>query len=136
MTKFESIFEDLKKALLCLEEVLKEEKTDITRDSAIQRFEIVFELAWKTIKAFLEEQHNIACVSPINWLKEAFRTGIIDYDDQWLQISKLRNYTVHTYNEKLAEKVYAGLPTMVNLCKKVIITIEDEINKWKTTEFI
>lgn len=61
MSKFDSILENFKKAVLRLEEVLKEKKTDITRDSAIKRFEICFDLCWKTIKTFLEEENNIIC---------------------------------------------------------------------------
>ena len=39
-------------------------KDDIVRDSAIQRFEISFELCWKFLKAYLEEEHNASCTSP------------------------------------------------------------------------
>ena len=37
MTKFESVFGDFQNAVTRLEEVLEEQKTDIVRDSAIQR---------------------------------------------------------------------------------------------------
>lgn len=49
MTKFESLWEDFQKALLRLEEVLKEKRSDIIRDSAIKRFEIAFDLVWKML---------------------------------------------------------------------------------------
>lgn len=104
MTKFESVFEDFQNAVTRLEEVLGEEKTDIVRDSAIQRFEIVFELAWKTTKAFLEDYHSTKCVSPQSCFREAFRVGLIDYDDAWIQLAMTRNLTVHVYKEELAEK--------------------------------
>ena len=55
MTKLVSITEDFKSSVSRLEEVLSVEKTDIVRDSAIQRFEIAFEMAWKTVKAFLKK---------------------------------------------------------------------------------
>lgn len=45
MTKFESLIEDFGNALKRFEEILREEKTDIVRDSAIKRFEIVFDLS-------------------------------------------------------------------------------------------
>jgi hypothetical protein len=48
MSKFESLLEDFGKILTKLDEVLKLEKTEINRDSAIQRFEIAVDLAWKT----------------------------------------------------------------------------------------
>ena len=49
MTKFEKHLEDFKKAVERLEEVLKLEKTDITRDSAIKRFEIAVDTGWKAL---------------------------------------------------------------------------------------
>lgn len=43
---------DFKKAVEKLAEVLKIRETAITRDSAIKRFELCFDLAWKSIKDY------------------------------------------------------------------------------------
>ncbi|MEA2113168.1 MAG: HI0074 family nucleotidyltransferase substrate-binding subunit [Patescibacteria group bacterium] len=110
MTKFESLLSDFEKAVGRFGEVLALEKNDIVRDSAIQRFEFSFELCWKTLKAFLEEYHNVRCVSPRKCFREAFNQGIINYSDFWIEMTKLRNETVHTYNEKIAEEIYKQLP--------------------------
>lgn len=40
--------EQLSKALASLEEALTVEKTDLSRDASIQRFEFCVKLAWKT----------------------------------------------------------------------------------------
>jgi nucleotidyltransferase substrate binding protein (TIGR01987 family) len=79
------------------------------RDSAIQRFEISFELCWKFLKAYLEEQHNASCTSPRTCFRSAFRHGVIDDDPFWIDLTVLRNYTVHTYNEQPADYVYSRL---------------------------
>jgi len=129
MTKFTSLSEDFKTALLRLEEVLQMEKNDVIRDSAIQRFEIVFDLAWKTLKAFLEEYHNITCSSPRNCFRESFRQKLIDYDEFWIEITSLRNYTAHTYSEKLAEKVYNGLPQALAYFQKLSEEIQKQIKE-------
>lgn len=126
MTKFESLIEDFGNALKRFEEILRVEKTDIVRDSAIKRFEIVFDLSWKTIKAFLEERHNITCVSPRNCLREAFRLGLIDHDDHWLRVADDRNYTVHTYREALAERIYRDLPAALPLFQKLASALEKQ----------
>jgi len=97
MTKFESLHEDFNNALVRFEEIIQEKKTDIVRDSAIKRFEIMFDLSWKTVKAFLEEKHNISCVSPRTCFREAFRVGLIDYDEAWMKVTDDRNYPVHTH---------------------------------------
>lgn len=119
MSKFESLFEDFENALNRLEEILRVEKNDIVRDSAIKRFEMAFDLSWKTVKAFLEEYHNVACASPRNCFREAFRLGLIEYDDYWLVLVGDRNYTIHAYSEVLAEKIYNDLPKALEFFRKL-----------------
>jgi len=108
-----AITEQYKKALLKLEEILKVEKSEIVRDSAIQRFEFTFDLAWKAIKVFLEENKGIICRSPKDCLREAYQQGIIKYDDFWMEMVDLRNETAHTYKEETADKVYVLLPKII-----------------------
>ncbi len=126
MTKFESLLEDFTNALGRFEEVLREAKTDIIRDSAIKRFELTFDLAWKTLKAFLEDYHNITCASPRNCFREAFRVGLIEYDEYWIQLTSVRNYTVHTYQEAFAEEVYAKLPETLSAFKKLLTVFKKQ----------
>lgn len=117
--------EDFTNALKRLEEVLREEKTAIVRDSAIKRFEIVFDLAWKTTKAFLEKFHNTPCASPRNCLKEAFRLNLIEYNDYWLTLIDDRNYTAHAYSEILADKIYNDLPQALDFFQKLAKTLTE-----------
>lgn len=126
MTKLDSIIEDLKNSVLRLEEVLGMEKTDVVKDSAIQRFEIAFEMAWKTIKASLEENHNNICSSPKTCFKDAYKHKLIDYDDFWLKMADLRNETAHTYKEAVAEKVYSKLPEVLRHLKVLLFKIKEE----------
>lgn len=128
MTKLESLIEDFDKSLLRLEEVIKLEKSDIVRDAAIQRFEMAFDLCWKTLKAFLEERHNISCFSPRSCFKEAFHQKLIQHDDFWIELTSFRNYTTHTYNEKIADKVYGILPKTIDYLKNFIDKIKENIS--------
>jgi len=109
MTKFEAILKQFESALKRFREVLDVPKTDIVRDSAIQRFEFTLDLSWKTLKAFLEEKKGIVCASPKECFREAYRQGIIDYDDAWIKFVDMRNETVHIYKEEIAEKIYSQL---------------------------
>ena len=119
MTKYTSLREDFDKALARFEEILIEEKSDIVRDSAIKRFEIIFDLAWKITKVFLEEEHTTTCVSPRSCFREAFRVGLIPYDKEWMTMTSERNYTVHMYKEALAEAIYTGLPQALGAFKEL-----------------
>lgn len=120
MTKYDATSADFSAALLRLKEVLAMEKTTVTRDSAIQRFEFTLDLAWKTIKAFLEEYRGIRCTSPKGCLKDAFLERIIEHDEFWLELVDLRNDTVHTYKEELAESVFQKLPKAAQYFDKLI----------------
>jgi nucleotidyltransferase substrate binding protein (TIGR01987 family) len=53
--------------------------------------------------------------------KEAYHQGLIEYDDAWIkEMVETRNKTVHTYNEDLAEEVYAALPNILGAFKKLL----------------
>lgn len=126
MTKYDAVKNDFVSALGRLKEVLLIPKTAITRDSAIQRFEFTLDLAWKTAKVFLEEFRGIRCSSPKGCFKEAFQQGIIEHDPFWLDLVDLRNDTVHTYKEELADAVFEKLPRAVEYFDTLLVRIEKE----------
>jgi nucleotidyltransferase substrate binding protein (TIGR01987 family) len=107
--KSAALREDFAAAIGRLEQALALPKDDIVRDSAIQRFEISFELCWKFLKAYLEEEHNASCTSPRTCFRAAFKNGMLNNDPFWIDLTVLRNYTVHTYSESLADHVYGRL---------------------------
>jgi predicted nucleotidyltransferase len=72
----EAVFNSFSQSIERLAEVLKLPKTVVTRDSAIKRFELTFELAWKSAKAYLGNK-GIVCQSPRDCLMEVFRLGLI-----------------------------------------------------------
>ena len=110
MTKLDSIKKQYQESVKRFKETLKQEKSDINRDSAIKRFELTFDLAWKLIKTFLEEEKGIVCASPKACFREAYRQGLVEYDDFWLRTTDLRTEAVHTYSQKLADALYKKLP--------------------------
>lgn len=113
MSKLEAIIKQFESALQRLDEVLKEPKNSIVRDSAIQRFEFSLDLGWKSTKAYLEEKKGITCDSPKDCFREAYRQRLIEYDDAWIKYVDMRNETVHTYKEEVAERIYSELPNVL-----------------------
>lgn len=110
----EELIRDFSHAITRLEEALKEEKTEMIRDSAILRFQLCFDLAWKAIKAYAKSQ-GLECYSPKNCFKTAFQMDLITYDNQWLEMIADRNLITHTYEEQTAENVYAHLSNYLSL---------------------
>lgn len=114
MTKLEVTIQQFEKAVRRLKEVLELEETDIIRDATIQRFEFTLDISWKMLKTFLEEKKGIICVSPKECFREAYRQGVIDYDEDWIEFVNMRNETVHTYNEDIAKEIYNKLPNTLS----------------------
>ena len=73
------------------------------RDGLIQRFEFTFELAWKSLKEYMEDQGvMMTIVSPRSVLKEAYSMGIINGPELWNEAVDSRNLMSHIYDESTA----------------------------------
>lgn len=112
------IYGSLAQSVGRLAEILKRPKTVANRDSAIKRFELTFELAWKSAKTYLGNK-GIVCRSPRDCLMEAFRLGLIADHPLWLKMIEDRNLSVHTYNEKLADAIYGRLQNYLRLFEEL-----------------
>ncbi|MFH0992185.1 MAG: HI0074 family nucleotidyltransferase substrate-binding subunit [bacterium] len=93
------------KALRSLEEAVKVAKTDLEIDGVLQRFEFTFELSWKFLKYYFEEQ-GILVKTPRECFKEAFRSGLVTLEDTILHLIDDRNLTVHLYDKKISREVF------------------------------
>ncbi len=89
------------KAIVLLEKALQIPQPDIVHKAGIiQFFEMSFELAWKLLKDYLEEQGFTDVQSPKSSLKKAFEIGIIEDGHLWLEMLSDRNLSTHTYDEQ------------------------------------
>lgn len=70
-------------------------------------YEICFEQAWKAIKEILENQgfSEGATGSPRTILKTAYKAGMIDDENVWLDALVSRNNVAHAYNEAIAKDI-------------------------------
>lgn len=109
-----------------LSEALDQPKNPFLRDSAIQRFEFTFEFSWKVLKAFLSFQ-GLEARSPRTAIRGAFEVGLITEDEGWLGLLELRNLASHTYDETLADRVYAELPGALLLFRTLLARIRQEM---------
>ena len=72
--------------------------------SLVQAFEILMELAWKTLKDYLENE-GMMVATPKAVIRQAFQSEIIGSGDEWMEALNQRNLTSHTYEEKTARLV-------------------------------
>ena len=101
-------FENYKKALSNLDETVQCIKTNginkIYIMALVQAFEIAFELAWKTLKDYLE-YNGTATDTPREAIKTAFLQNVIENGNLWIEMMEARNKTSHTYREEFAKQL-------------------------------
>ncbi len=98
-------FENFEKAFRTLERTVAiEHPSEAERGGLIQFFEMAFELAWRTLKDYLEAD-GFQVSSPREVLKQAFQSEIIKDGHTWIEALDDRNLAAHTYNEETAQKI-------------------------------
>jgi nucleotidyltransferase substrate binding protein (TIGR01987 family) len=75
----------------------------------IQAFEFTHELAWNTLKDFLEERGVQNLYGSKDATREAFKTGLIENGEAWMNMIQSRNLTSHTYDEAIAAEIASAI---------------------------
>lgn len=97
-------FSNFKKASLQLTEFIERQKLNkFEIQGLIQCFEYTFELAWKTMKDYLE-QEGFEVKSPRSAIQIAFQTQLITEGHIWIDALEKRNLMAHTYDEEKASE--------------------------------
>ena len=126
--EIESIFGQFKEANKRLNEALGiEDDSGIKQDAVIKRFEFTFELLWKTFKKIARFE-KIDCFGPKSCLKTAFKLGLIESEELFLDIIDARNKTTHVYSAEEAKKIYEFIKEKATLAfKEAEIKIEQKL---------
>lgn len=122
--KYENLLKQFNSALERFREVLAMEKSILVRDSAIQRFEFTFELAWKTMRGYLLEKGAKDIDFPKDVIRAAFLARLVPNDPRWLDMVDTRNKTSHLYKESMAEEVYSELKNYLPLFEELLKTLQ------------
>lgn len=122
-------FENYEKALRLLREALADVSTlsNLEKEGTVQRFEFTVELAWKTLKDYLESSGVVLDQNtPKSIVKEAFAAKIISDGQLWIDILDCRNRMSHTYDEaafdqavhEMARRFLRGFDELYDFFKK------------------
>lgn len=84
-----------------------ENKLDqLGKEGMIRRFKCSVDLAWNTIKDYLEDQGLVLSQGmPKDVIKEAVSARLIERGDDWMNLIDARNEMSHTYDFKRFEAV-------------------------------
>jgi len=83
----------------------------LEQQGLIQGFEYTHELAWNLLKDYLEFQGHVGLIGSRDTTREAFKRGLIDDGETWMEMIKSRNLTSHAYDTDTAKTVYTAIVT-------------------------
>ena len=82
----------------------------LEKEGVIQRFEYCFELAWKTVKDYMEASGVVFdVVMPRQVIKDAFAAKVLSDGDIWIAMLDHRNLLSHTYNPAIFEQAVEAI---------------------------
>ena len=125
-------FQSFDRALSLLQQALERGPSVLSmleKEGVIQRFEYSFELAWKTVKDFLEEGGLvISPVTPRQVIKDAFAARVLADGQVWIDMLDHRNLLAHTYDSTVFETAVDAiaaryLPAMATLHASLLARI-------------
>ena len=120
---YKKAFSNLMETKRCIDE---NEINNIYTMALIQAYEIAFELAWKTLKDYLE-YNGIKADTPREVIKEAFSNNIIENGQIWIEMMEARNKTSHTYKEELAKSLTTDiLNCYINEFEKLLVFLNNK----------
>lgn len=104
---------------------LSEERklSELEGQGLIQGFEFTHELAWNVLKDYLEDQGFTEIIGSKNAIREAFKNGLVDDGEAWMEMIKARNQSSHTYNPEIAKEIVDAIlarfyPAFERMAKK------------------
>ncbi len=102
-------FINFEKAFKVLERTVKiEQPNEAEKGGIVQYYEVCFELAWKTMKDYLESEGYVV-KTPKQTIKQAFQIDLIHDGELWLNALEDRNLTSHTYDETATNNIVKNI---------------------------
>jgi nucleotidyltransferase substrate binding protein (TIGR01987 family) len=111
--------------------IIKSDLNELERQGLIQSFEYNFELAWNTIKDFYESQGETTIQGSRDAFRIAFKRGLIEHGEIWMEMVTSRTLTTHTYNEATALEISSAIistfyPELIKLQAKLMNIKQNE----------
>lgn len=120
--------QNLRAAVKLMEE---RELSDLEKQGVIQSFEFTHELAWNVLKDYLKYQGIVEIVGSKGASRLAFKNGLIENGDDWMEMIQARNLTLHTYDPATAKQIVKNVqekfhPAFEAMAKKFTVLYEKE----------
>ena len=85
--------------------------SELEQQGLIQGFEFTHELAWNLLKDFLEAPGIAGLIGSRDAIRTAFKNGLLEDGETWMEMIKARNLSSHTYQQDLAQRIATDILT-------------------------
>ena len=106
-------FHNFNKALSQLAEAVElagvRDLSKLEAQGMIKTFEFTHELVWNTLKDFLESRGAQNIYGSKDATREAFKAGLIENGETWMDMIRSRNLTIHTCDEATVLKIVGAI---------------------------
>ena len=120
-------FSNYQKALKQLSKFIeKKDLNELEEQGLIQSFEYTHELAWNTLKDFLESRGNEKIYGSKDATREAFKLNLIESGDVWMDMIQSRNESSHAYNDEISKKISQSI---INKYHSEFVTLESKLKE-------
>ena len=109
MQRFQNYKKALKQLRLAVQLSKERDLSNLEIQGLIQAFEFTHELAWNTMKDFLEEKGVGNLIGSKDATRYAFQADLISDGEGWMEMIKSRNQSTHTYNEQTADEITGNI---------------------------
>ena len=105
--------------------------SELENQGLVKAFEYTYELAWNTLKDFLEYQGQTDIYGSRDVIRQSFKFDLIGDGESWMDMLKSRNKTSYTYNEETAQEICRAVqnvyyPLFQQLNQKLDLLVEGE----------
>ena len=108
---------------------MPEDLQEVIKAGVIQNFEFTYELCWKFMKRWLEENMGKTHVDGVT-RRQLFRLSaeskLISDLDQWMEYHSARNETSHTYDQDTADEIFQVAKTFFPDAEEFLRAMEEK----------
>ena len=103
--RFKNFSAALAELSLDMDAVRERKLNRIEEKGLIKSFEFTYEMAWNTLKDYFENQGEVGITGSRSAIRQAFKRGLIENGQLWMDMVDDRIATVHTYNKETADDI-------------------------------
>ena len=95
---------------LSTKDIVTDDDIQTLKAGVIQNFEVAYELCWKFIQRWIQENRSVEETDNLRTKKDIFRLAakynLIENPDPWFEFGEKRNLSTHIYNIDIAKEVF------------------------------